>query len=207
MTINSQEPGRSASACEAGGSSSQRHAVGPAKLLCRRYVSANFRALDVLVRDGNTVKAVSWLWALGMFREDQYEVLGAWPINISPDQVIHDLHERGIEQISAISENHGGDCTLPHLIADRWRSSPKLGVAGSAVRTFELPELRSGNAAAERLQISITRAIKRRAPFPDDAAAEFLSRTLEKADRRFYEAANLPPAGVGQLVDSVCTAA
>ncbi|MEO6277363.1 hypothetical protein [Roseateles sp.] len=161
------------------------------KPLCCRYVLAEFKTLRLPVRDGAEVRDMSWRWALGLFKPGQYEVLGAWPAGAASVDVAHDLHQRGIEQLTAISADAGMDCSTTFPDAVCWSSVSELNSTSvSAAGSFgprRRAALRSAAATAQRLQIGITRTIKRRGPFADDAAAAaFLAQALERADRRLY---------------------
>lgn len=159
--------------------------------LCVRYVLAEFKILRLPVRDGSEVREMSWRWALGLFKPDQYEVLGAWPPEARSADVARDLHQRGVEHVTAISADAGTDFSAMFPDALSWPACGKPGDAGlPASVSFghrRRAALRSAAANAQRLQLSVTRAIKRRAPFADEAAAAaFLAQTLERADRHLY---------------------
>ncbi|MEO6279863.1 hypothetical protein [Roseateles sp.] len=159
--------------------------------LCCRYVLAEFKTLRLPIRDGAEVLDMSWRWALGLFKPGEYEVLGAWPAGAPSVDVAHDLHQRGLEHLTAVSADVGMDCASTFPDAVCWSSVgdpnitrvPPSGSFGPRRRAA----LRSAAATARRMQISINRAIKRRGPFADEAAAAaFLAQTLERADRRLY---------------------
>jgi len=98
--------------------------------------------------------------------------------------VLDELHDRGIEHIKAISAAGGVDCTSTYPDAVTWaaRSDPD---AASTFGPRRRAALLSATATAERLQASLTRTIKRKAPFADEgAAAAFLMHALENADRQ-----------------------
>lgn len=164
------------------------------KPLCSRYVFAEFKTLRLPVRDGDAVKDLPLRWALGLFKQNQYEVLGAWSTQVWPAHVAEDLHERGIEHIKAISAEDGAGFASQYPDAVSW----PLAVDGhdmpspTAAHVFgprRRAALNSAALTAQRLHTTITRAIKRRAPFADEAAAvAFLAQKLQIADRRFYEA-------------------
>ncbi|MFG6433550.1 hypothetical protein [Roseateles sp. LYH14W] len=169
MTANSQEPSRAAAL---------------SKPLCCRYVLAEFKTLTLPVRRDGVVEQSRWRWALGLFKGDQYELLGAWSAQVPALSVAHELHDRGIEHIMAISAEGGVDCraTYPDAVAWSACSDPH---AASAFGPRRRAALLSAAATAERLQASLTRAIKRRAPFADEGAAvAFLMHALENADRQ-----------------------
>ena len=169
------------------------------KPLCSRYVVAEFRTVSLPVRDGDAVKRVHWRWALGLFRQDQYEVLGAWPAHDSPAHVVHELHERGIEHLTVVKGLRLG-CTSADGDSVPWSMACDAGGENSPTTRGVGPRrlVVSGStvATAERLQMRITRAIKLRGPFSDEAAAaNFLLRALEKADLHFQA---VPTACVGR---------
>ena len=178
MTANSQEPNRA-------GSPPQNRATAFSKPLCCRYVFAGFKTLHLPVRDGDgAAKHIPWRWALGLFKQDQYELLGAWSAQVPTVSVAHELHDRGIEHIKALSGDGSVDCTSTYPDAVAWsaRSDPDAeGTFGPRRRAALL----SATAAAERLQASLTRAIQRQAPFANEGAAvAFLMHALENADRQ-----------------------
>ncbi|MEO6280895.1 MAG: hypothetical protein ABIP59_24150 [Roseateles sp.] len=152
---------------------------------------AEFKTLRLPVRDGAEVREMSWRWALGLFKPGEYEVLGAWPAEAPSTAVAYDLHQRGVEHLTAISADTGMDCSSKFPDAVCWSSvskpnSTSIPAAGS-FGPRRRAALRSAAATAQRLQVSITRTIKRRGPFADEAAAAaFLAQTLERADRRLY---------------------
>jgi hypothetical protein len=144
----------------------------------------DFRTLHLPVRDGSQVKHVPWRWALGMFKQAEYELLGAWPLHVPLPAVLDELHDRGIEQIKAVSADGGVDCTSTYPDAVAWSASSDPD-APSSFGPRRRAALLSATASAERLQASLTRAIKRRAPFADEGAAvAFLMHALENADRQ-----------------------
>lgn len=161
------------------------------KLLCSRYTFAEFKTLQLPIRNGDMVKRVAWRWALGLFRRGEYEVLGAWAAELPPAQVVRDLHERGLEQIKVVSMEVGMASSSEHPDALPWPpaethlTSPVSSAAGFGPR--RQAAFQSAMTTAQHLQLSLKRAIQRRAPFADEASAvAFLAQSLERADRRFY---------------------
>ncbi|MFG6431861.1 hypothetical protein [Roseateles sp. LYH14W] len=156
------------------------------KSLCCRYVLAEFKTLALPVRRGDVVEHSRWRWALGLFKGDQYELLGAWSAQVPALSVAHELHDRGIEHIKAISADGGLDCTSTYPDAVTWSACSDP----DAANTFgprRRAALQSATATAERLQASLTRTIKRQAPFADEGAAvAFLMHALENADRQLH---------------------
>jgi len=154
------------------------------KPLCCRYVLAEFKNLALPVRRDGVVEQSRWRWALGLFKGDQCELLGAWSAQVPALSVAHELHDRGIEHIKAISAEGGVDCTSTYPDAVAWSASGYAHAAGS-FGPRRRAALLSASATAERLQTSLTRAIKRRAPFADEGAAvAFLMHALENVDRQ-----------------------
>ncbi|MFG6428851.1 hypothetical protein [Roseateles sp. LYH14W] len=130
------------------------------------------------------VEQSRWRWALGLFKGDQYELLGAWSAQVPVPSVADELHDRGIEHLKAISAEGGVDCTSTYPDAVAWSACSDPD-ATSTFGPRRRAALQSATATAERLQASLTRAIKRRAPFADEgAAAAFLIHALENADRQ-----------------------
>jgi hypothetical protein len=156
----------------------------PTKPLCCRYVLAEFKTLDLPVRRDGVVEQSCWRWALGLFKGDQYELLGAWSAQVPALSVAHELHERGIEHIKAISAEDGVDCTSTYPDTVAWSASGDAHAA-STFGPRRRAALLSATATAERLQASLTRSIKRQAPFADEGTAvAFLMHALENADRQ-----------------------
>lgn len=159
------------------------------KPLCGRYVFADFKTLHLRVRDGDASKDISWRWALGLFKQGEYEILGAWSAQAAPGEVAQDLHDRGIERIGAVAGADATDLTAQYPDAANWPPAEDVSTP-HIVQTFgprRRAALRSAAATAERLQTTLSQAIRRRAPFADEAsAAAFLAQQLEKADRRFW---------------------
>ncbi|MCE4557867.1 hypothetical protein [Pelomonas cellulosilytica] len=134
------------------------------------------------VRTGDVVEQSRWRWALGLFKGDRYEPLGAWPLHMPLPAVLDELHDRGIEHIKAISVDGGADCTSTYPDA-AW--SACYPVALSPFGPRRRAALLAAAATAERLQTSLSRTIKRQAPFADEGAAvAFLVHALENVERR-----------------------
>lgn len=171
--------------------------------LCSRYVQAEFKVLSLPVGGGEAARGVPWYWALGLFAQDQYEVLGAWPAQSFPEQVARELRNRGIENIRAIVATSDIDATS--MFPDVFAWSPALASSAtdsrSAARTFgprHHAVLHAAVATGNRLHTRIARTIERHGHFNDEtAAAAFLIQLLEEVDRRFYEtpkvSARTPP--------------
>ncbi|WP_397536017.1 hypothetical protein [Roseateles sp.] len=156
------------------------------KSLCCRYVLAEFKILSLPVQRGDVVEQSRWRWALGLFEGEQCELLGAWSAEVPALRVANELHDRGIEQIKAISMEGSVDCTSTYPDAVAWsaRSDPD---SASAFGPRRRAALLSATATAERLQTSLARTIKRQAPFTDvGAAVAFLLHALENADRQLH---------------------
>ncbi|MFG6429805.1 hypothetical protein [Roseateles sp. LYH14W] len=162
------------------------HSAWFTKPLCCRYVLAEFKTLALPVQRDGVVEQPRWRWALGLFKGDQYELLGAWSAQVPALSVAQELHDRGIEHIKAISAEDGVDCTSTYPDAVAWSASGDAHAA-STFGPRRRAALQSAAATAERLQASLSRAIKRQAPFADEgAAAAFLMHALENADRQLH---------------------
>jgi transposase-like protein len=153
------------------------------KPLCRRYTFAALKTLRLPVCHRDSVKHLHWHWALGLLKQGQYEVLGAWPGEAMSALVASDLHRRGVVHIGAVSSEGAADFASRYPETASWPSSDEDVQGFGAGRRAAL---QAAAATAERLQASIARTIKRRGPFADESAAsDYLVQALQKADRRF----------------------
>jgi hypothetical protein len=171
----------------------EAHAGWLDRPLCRRYAYAGFKTFRIPVGQSDAVSDVSWHWAFGLFAEE-YEVLGAWPAQTEPALVAQALVDRGIEHIAATSADSSSELirqswnSTTRLIAEALSDRPARGTAHNQCPQQRIALLTAA-AAADVVQATVERAIKRRGPFPDEtAAADFVTAALQKADQRFYGA-------------------
>lgn len=179
--------------------------------LCCSYILAEFKTVHLPIREADAVTHVPWRCAIGLFRKGEYEVLGGWPAGFSPAQICDDLHQRGAERIMAIAAEDGFD------FASRFPDAVMLSVSDDSagfgapgaellIRPRQRAAVQSAIATSKRFQASITRAIQREAPFADEtAAAAFLMRTLESADRRLQGLPKLPSNTAQRLPTAVAS--
>lgn len=154
--------------------------------LCCRYTVVQFGKLRVPMRIDGAPAAAEWHWALGLFTDGQFHVLGAWR-DESPataERIAADLHDRGLERVAALAADN-------NLVAAMKGLSPKTcertvtelaesGAASSRMRQA----IRWTDAAAQHLQERMSRAAKKYGPFADHAAAaDFIARAFQRADR------------------------
>ena len=160
------------------------------KPLCRRYLLAEFNVVYLPINSGSATEQSHWRWALGTFRQAEYEVLGAWPQQVPLAVVLDELHERGIERIEACRAGAGEDfaCRFPDAVHWPRTHEQKTDLTPAHLHRFTTRRwttLQAGVATAEFVQLSLERSIKRHAPFADEGAAvAFLMQALESADRQ-----------------------
>lgn len=159
------------------------------KPLCCRYLLAEFNVVCLPVNSGSAIEQTHWRWALGTFRQAEYELLGAWPQQVPLSAVLDELHERGIERIEACRAGAGEDFASRFPDAVHWPRTheQKTDLPPAHFRRFTTKRwtaLQAAVATAEFVQLSLERSIKRHAPFADEGAAvAFLMHALEDADR------------------------
>lgn len=160
------------------------------KPLCCRYLLAEFNVLRLPVKSGSAIKQSHWRWALGTFRQAEYELLGAWPRQVPLPAVLDELRDRGIERMEACCAEADEDVAsrFPDAVPLLRTDDRKAAVPPSHLRRFSAKRwaaLEAAVAKAEFLQLSLERAIERHGPFADEgAAAAFVLDTLENADRQ-----------------------
>lgn len=154
--------------------------------LCCRYLVVRFGRLRVPMRHEGATTAAEWHWALGLFTDGQFEVLGAWRDQGAATQqrIAADLRNRGIERIKALA----GDDSLAAAMG---RFRPKVSrqsmaeLAGCGALG---PRMRQAihwtEVAAQRLQDRMQRVVRNQPPFAGDAAAaDFIAQAFQRADR------------------------
>jgi hypothetical protein len=172
--------------------------------LCSRYTAVQFGKLQLPMRIDRVPTTTEWHWALGLFTDGQFQVLGAWR-DEGPETALRiagDLHDRGLEQVRALAAD---EC----LVAAMKARHPKLCrrpvaelVESGAVSDRMRQAIRWTDTAAQRLQERVSRAAKKHGPFADHAAAaDFLAQAFQRAGRALLvdnsERAHVAPYGVG----------
>lgn len=169
------------------------------KVLCCRYVLVAFKTVSIPVSLGDSVARLPWRWAFGLFRRDEYEIVGVWPARLSAAQVARDMEERGLVRIAAVVPDAGFECSsvFPRAVRVSAIEGDPPPTTSRELGPQQEAELRSVVMQVEQLQRSIDRAIKRQTPFADEsAAAEFLAVTLERGERGLRaRMSRLRPAG------------
>ncbi|MBV8037243.1 hypothetical protein [Roseateles sp.] len=182
--------------------------------LCCRYLVVRFGRLRVPMRHEGSAGAADWHWALGLFTDGWLEVLGTWRDEgaVTSQRIAADLHDRGIERIKALA----GEDSLA-VAMDRFRPrASRQGMAELAECGAFGPRMRQAirwtDAAAQRLQARMQRVAGNPPPLPDDAAAaDFLARAFQRADRDLlydrWDRKRPAPFGQGAFVAALAGAA
>jgi len=154
--------------------------------LCCRYTVVQFGKLQVPMQIDGAPATAEWHWALGLFTDGRFQVLGAWRDEgpVTAQQIAADLHDRGLERVAALAADNNlvaamkglGRKVCAHTVAELAES----GAASSRMRQA----IRWTDTAAQRLQERMSRAAKKHGPFADHAAAaDFIARAFQRADR------------------------
>ena len=154
--------------------------------LCCRYPVLRFDRLCLPMQQEGSSSTAEWHWALGLFTDGQFEVLGAWRDDgdAAPQRIAVDLHDRGLERIKAVA---GDDV----LVAAMGRFHPRgcgSNLAQLADSSAFGPRMRQAihwtDAAAQRVQQRMQRVARNQGSFANDAAAaDFLAKAFQRADR------------------------
>lgn len=154
--------------------------------LCCRYLVVRFDRLHIPMRHEGATTAAEWQWALGLFTDGQFEVLGAWRDEgaATPQRIAADLRNRGIERIKALA---GDDslaaamgCFLPRISGQSMAELTECGALGPRMRQA----IRWTEVTAQRLQARMQRVVRNQPPFADDAAAaDFIAQAFQRVDR------------------------
>jgi hypothetical protein len=130
-----------------------------------------------------------------MLADGVLEILGAWPVSMSPQQVISDLAERGVRRIDLLSSDSTAED--PRTLADTASATPDPPSCAMQLGCW-MPEvalaaqflgqkrraLRLALDSAKRLHVSLERAIQRRTHLTSELNANaFIAQWLERADR------------------------
>ncbi len=182
--------------------------------LCCRYLVARFDKLRVPMLKGGVVAAAEWHWALGFFRDGQFEVLGAWQGEgaATAQRIAVDLHDRGVERINAVAaEDRLLDAMAslrPQVCRNTTAELVESGSLGSRMRRA----VRWTEVAGQRLQARMSGVARRQAPLADPAAAaDFIAHAFQRADRDLlrdrWDRKHPAPFGQRAFVAAMATAA
>jgi hypothetical protein len=154
--------------------------------LCCRYVAVQFDRLRVPTGTAGVPATVDWYWALGLFTDGQFQVLGAWRDEgpATPQRIAADLSDRGLERIKALAADDS-------LVAAMKALRPKFcehtvaELAESGVLSARMRQaIRWTDTATQHLQGRLSRAAVKHGPFADHAAAaDFIAQAFQRADR------------------------
>jgi uncharacterized Zn-binding protein involved in type VI secretion len=154
--------------------------------LCRRHLVGTFNKFGVPIMSKEALDDSEWHWALGLVTDGQFQVVGAWRAEdaSTAGRIAADLHDRGIERIDAVVADGGLVAALQGLNCSVCaRTASELAVTGSVSLRMRRAVIWT-DAAAQRVQKIISRAVKRHGPFVDhDAVADFLAQALQRAER------------------------
>lgn len=182
--------------------------------LCCRYLVVRFGTLRVPMLKGGAVAAAEWHWALGFFRDGQFEVLGAWQDESegTAQRIAMDLHDRGIERIKAIAaEDRLLEAMVglrPKVCRNTTAELVESGRLGSCMRRAAC----WAEVTGQRLQARMSGVARRQAPFADPAAAaDFIAQAFQRADRDLlrdrWDRQRPAPFGQRAFVAAMATAA
>jgi len=154
--------------------------------LCCRYTVVQFGKLRVPTWIDGVLATAEWHWALGLFTDGQFEMLGAWCDDgpATAQRIATDLHDRGLERVTALAADDSlaaamkglGPKVCQYTVAELVES----GAASSRMRQA----IRWTDTAAQHLQDRMSRAAKKHGPFADHAAAaDFIAKAFQRADR------------------------
>ncbi|MFG6431859.1 hypothetical protein [Roseateles sp. LYH14W] len=154
--------------------------------LCCRYTVVQFGKLRIRMWIDGAPATAEWHWALGLFTDGQFQVLGAWRDDgpSTAHRIAADLHDRGVERVTVLAAEDNlatamkglGPKVCEHTVAE----FAEYGVASSRMRQA----IRWTDTAAQRLQDRMSRAAKKHGPFADHAAAaDLIAQAFQRADR------------------------
>lgn len=155
--------------------------------LCCRYLVVQFSRLRVRVGQGDVTATSDWIWALGLFTDGNFNVLGAWRDEgpATSLKIAVDLYGRGVERVRALAADSEGLRGAMVRFKPRRRCATLAGLATSGAfgsrmrRAFAWTE-----AAAVAMHGRMARVVKRHGPFASDAAAaDFIAQAFQRADR------------------------
>lgn len=156
------------------------------RALACRYLVVRFDRMRVPTSVEGARGASEWHWALGLFADREFEVLGAWRDEgpRTPELMAADLHERGMEQIQSVVGAADVVAAMERFRPRcRAQSTAEL-VDSGAVGRGTARRLRNTDSLMARLQTSLESDAEEHGSFGDDAAvAEFLAEGFAQADR------------------------
>ncbi|MCE4538528.1 transposase [Pelomonas sp. P7] len=154
--------------------------------LCCRYLVVRFDRLRIPMRNEGTAGTAEWHWALGLFTDGRFEVLGAWRDEgaATAQRIATDIHDRGVERIKALAGNDSLVAAMEGFRPKVCRSTVAELAECSAFGPRMRQAIRWTDAATQQLQNRMQRVIGNQPPFADDAAAaEFIAQAFQRADR------------------------
>jgi len=158
--------------------------------LCCRYLVVRFGKLRVPMLKDAAVVSAEWHWALGFFRDGQFEVLGAWRDEGegTAQRIATDLYDRGIERINAVAAEDGFLEAIGGLRPKVCRNTAAEFLESDALGSRMRRAVRWTEIAGQRLQSRMSGAAKRAGPFVDQAVApDFIAKAFQRASRDLLE--------------------
>lgn len=163
--------------------STDRWFSGP---LCCRYLVVHFSRLRVPMKHERLIAMADWHWALGLFIDGGFEVLGAWRDEggKTPDQIAADLHQRGLERVKALAGDESVVAALgrfrPAASRETMAELAESGAFGPRMRQA----IRWTDTASRQLHTRMQRVACGQQTLSDDAvAADFIAKAFQRADR------------------------
>ncbi|MBV8036216.1 hypothetical protein [Roseateles sp.] len=158
--------------------------------LCCRYLVVRFGKLSLPTLKDGFVEAAVWHWAIGFFRDGQFEVLGAWRDEGEGTalRIATNLHDRGIERLNAAAAEDGLLGAIRGLHPKVCRNTTAELVASDILGPRMRRAVRWTEVAGQRLQSRMSGAAKRAGPFADEAAAaDFIAKAFQRLNRDLLE--------------------
>lgn len=154
--------------------------------LCCRYLVVRFSKLRVPMKHGRLITMADWHWALGLFIDGGFEVLGAWRDEgvARPDQIAANLHERGLERIKALGGDEGVVAAMGRFRPTASRQTMVELAESGAFGLRMRQAIRWTDTASRQLHTRMQRVAGGQQTLPDDAAAaDFIAQAFQRADR------------------------
>lgn len=155
-------------------------------VLCSRYLFVRFDRLRIpMLRDGAVVYE-EWHWALGLFTDGQFQVLGAWPDEGegTAQRIATDLNDRGIERVHAVAAEDSLLRALAVLQPQVCRNTTAQLLSPDVLSPGMLRAVRWTEAVWPHLQGRVSRGVKREGAFADQhAVADFLAKAFQRISR------------------------